>query len=228
MARIEWGAPNSRVYQYGVDRGVLYIPDALGQYVFAHPWDGLISVELGASGPDSEPLYQDGVKYNHLPSIGDLHGTLTAFTYPDAFLPFDGVLDLGIGIMADNQPRDSLFGLSYRTWVGDAESGPRKSYKIHLLYNLMAEPKETAHNTLSDSFDISEFGWDIHSIPMIYPGIRPTSHFIIDSSKTQRYFIDMIEAELYGNDQQNPTLPSMKRLREIFDDRITDVISEPL
>lgn len=228
MARVIWGDASSRVYEYGVDRGVLYVPDDLGNYVFAYPWDGLTAVDIGASGRETSPLYQEGIKYDQVVREGDLEGSISAYTYPDEFAPYEGVRDLGMGILAMDQVRDQLFGLSYRTRVGNAVGGKNFGYKIHLLYNLMATPKESPFETSNEDLSLHEFSWDITAIPMEYPGIRPTAHFVFDSTRMDPYLLNRVENSLYGDETTNPTLPSMSSLYDILVYGVKDIITEPI
>lgn len=228
MARLIWGEASSRLYEYGLDRGVLYTPDENGSYVFSYPWNGLRNVEIGAEGRETRSLYQDGNKHDIVVTEGDLEGSLSAYTYPDEFSEFEGIDELGMGIFAWDQPRHRLFGLSYRTSVGSAEKGKRHGYKIHLVYNLIATPSNTSFETITDTTDPNEFSWDLTAIPVNYPGIRPTAHFVIDSTKAKPYLVKMLENELYGTDTLNPTLPSMARLQEILANGVKDVVTEPV
>lgn len=228
MARLIWGEASSRLYEYGLDRGVLYIPDENGNYVFSYPWNGLRSVEFGSEGLDTKSLYQDGQIFDMIVNEGDFEGSISAYTYPDEFAPYDGVVEMGLGIMATNQPRDRLFGLSYRTSIGSAARGKTHGYKIHLVYNLMATPSKSSFETITDDTDPNEFSWDISAIPISYPGLRPTAHFIVDTTKAHPYIVKTLEQELYGTDEINAALPTMSRLKDILSDVVTDVIIEPL
>lgn len=228
MSRISWGDAPDRLYQYGLDRGVLYTPDDSGEYAFSYPWNGLRKVEITPEGRQTKPLYQDGVKYDVILSEGDFEGSMSAYTYPDEFAEFEGVDELGMGIFAWDQPRKRLFGLSYRTSVGSAANGKGHGYKIHLVYNLIATPSNATFETITDSTDPNEFSWDLTAIPMSYPGIRPTAHFVIDTTKAKLFLVKMLEDELYGTDTLNPTLPSMARLQEILADGMKDVVTEPV
>jgi hypothetical protein len=61
MPRLKWGAVGERVFEAGVDRGVLYVDGADGV-----AWNGLISVSESPSGGELAEYYIDGIKYLQL------------------------------------------------------------------------------------------------------------------------------------------------------------------
>lgn len=228
MSKLLWGQSPNKTYEYGVDRGVLYLPDLQGNYVEAHAWDGLTAVEERSTGGDSISAYQDGIKFNQRNLPGDYEGKLTAFTYPDAFQKYQGYADVGFGVFAADQVVNDYFGLSYRTWVGESTRGQRYGYKIHLLYNLTAVAEDTTYNTMGDKMDAMDFSWALSGVPVSYTGIRPTCHFVLDTTKSDTTFVSNVEKILYGSDDVQPRLPSISELYSFLPDRITDVIIEPV
>src|SRR5689334_11158048 len=117
MSTLVWDGVGDRLYENGVTRGVLYKDDGVGV-----AWNGLISVEE-TSGDSVSPIHFDGVKFNDLVTLGDFEAKLKAYTYPDEFLPYEGVLEEQAGFFISNQPK-SRFGLSYRTLIGSDIGGP--------------------------------------------------------------------------------------------------------
>jgi len=200
MTVLTWDDPGTRVYESGVDRGVLYLPGGLGV-----AWNGLISVDEQVTGNSQDPLYFDGIKYSDVIVPGDFAASLKAYTYPDEFLPFEGTLEVNNGMFVTNQT-PSRFGLSYRTKVGNDESGDA-GYKIHVLYNLLAVPSAKTHETISDSESPIEFEWNITAIPSDAPGYKPTAHLIFDTRKMSPSLLEDIEQTLYGDDITAPSLP---------------------
>jgi hypothetical protein len=218
MTTLLWDQPGSRYYEAGVDLGVLYLPDGSGV-----PWNGLISVSEKVDGNQSSPVYFDGVKFADARAVGDFAASLKAYTYPDEFLEFEGVLGVGNGLYATNQPT-SRFGLSYRTRVGNDEDS-NLGYKIHVLYNLTATPAQKNYQTIIDGSAV-EFEWDITAIPGEVPGFRPTAHLIFDTREMSPVLIEDIETTLYGNELTNATLPDISTLTAFIGSwvilRITD------
>lgn len=180
-----------REFEAGLDHGVLYDPDGTGVV-----WNGLISVEEQFSS-SAEPVYFDGIKFNDIISAGNFAATLKAYTYPDEFLAFEGVLEEQVGMYLADQP-PSLFHMSYRTKAGE------DGYKIHLLWNLTALPITRNYETLSLEVNPSEFEWSITSVPEDVDGYRPTSHLILDSRTLDPELLADIEAILYGDSEADP------------------------
>jgi hypothetical protein len=51
--RLLWDQVGEREYEAGVDRGVLYLPDATGEYDRGFAWNGLTTVTESPSGADA-------------------------------------------------------------------------------------------------------------------------------------------------------------------------------
>src|SRR6476620_3694188 len=95
--RLSWNALGSRLYEVGLDRGVLYLNDGR-----AIPWNGLTGVD--ESGADSAAAYYiDGRPFLHLPKPKEFVATLTAYTYPDEFASVMGVVEATDGMFLDSQ-----------------------------------------------------------------------------------------------------------------------------
>lgn len=203
--RLTWDQVGERFYEVGVSNGVLYKDDRVGV-----SWNGLTSVEESVSS-SVDPVYFDGVKIADVVTIGDVSAKLKAFTFPDEFLPYEGTLQDQSGFYVLNQP-PGRFGLSYKTLIGNDISGTDAGYKLHILYNLTAVPADRKYNTVSDELDPIEFEWDITAIPEEIERFRPTAHVIFDSRKIDPYLLLDIEDILYGTDETEPYLPSLKSL----------------
>jgi hypothetical protein len=208
MTALVWDQPGERVYQTGIDRGVLYLHDGT-----AVAWNGLTDVEE-SSNSESKSFYLDGVKYLEILTPGDFLGKLKAFTYPDEFDAVNGLAEVAPGLTYYEQPSKS-FDLSYRTKIGndlDSEYG----YKIHILYNVIANPDPYTFTTVKDTGDAVEFGWTLTGTPPKIEKFRPTVHVSIDSLKTPANILQTIEKTLYGSNIANPSLPSIQDLTEYF------------
>ena len=79
MSKIIWDEVGSRVYESGLDRGVLYLPDGTSV-----PWNGLTAV-VEKFNRSVNSVYFDGAKINDFVTLGDFSATLKAFTYPEEF-----------------------------------------------------------------------------------------------------------------------------------------------
>ncbi len=200
MTTLVWDEVGARVYENGVSHGVFYGSDNKGV-----PWNGLTSVEE-IINDSVEPLYFDGFKYGDLVVSGDFQGKMKAFTYPDEFLNYEGLVEWLPGFRLSDQPK-SRFGLSYRTGVSD-DLGT-EGYKIHLLYNVLAVPSSKVYNTLSLDVEPTDFEWDISAIPEDIDKFRPTAHVVLDSRKIDPYLLADIERILYGTAETDALLPDL-------------------
>lgn len=115
MTAMKWNTPGSHNHDYGVDRGVLYIPNPLGSdySCAAVPWNGLTSV-AESTARTSKPFYIDGRKFLEQQVPGDFTGTLKAFMYPDEFEAIMGTVEIATGLLLKDQPMKP-FHLSWRT-----------------------------------------------------------------------------------------------------------------
>lgn len=204
MPTLLWDEVGTRMYETGVDRGVLYLQDGS-----AVPWNGLTSVTEKIAGAEGAPIYFDGVKYGDALAIGDFSASLKAYTYPDEFMEVEGVSDAGNGLYLGNQ-QTTRFGLSYRTKIGNDEEGIDFGYKIHVLYNLTAIPVQKSFRATLNA--PVEFEWNITSVPEKVPGFRATAHLIFDTRFMSPFLLQDIEDTLYGDGITEPRLPSLSTL----------------
>lgn len=210
MATLVWDRVGERVFQAGVDRGVLYLHDGT-----AKVWNGLTSVEE-SSGFELKQYHLDGVKYLENLIPGDFQGSLKAYTYPDVFESIGGIDTGFLGLGIYDQPAQS-FNLSYRTRVGNDLEGDAYGYKIHILYNVFAVPDSYAFDTSTDSgVQPIEFSWSLTGTPVKLVGFRPTVHVSIDSNKISSDLLKLIEDTLYGTPTKDPKLPTLQELAEYF------------
>src|SRR5690606_16296301 len=214
MTRLVWDAPGQRIFEAGVDRGLLSVDG--GSPV---PWNGLINVTETPAGGETSQSYIDGYAYDFSVSSTVFSGSIEAFTYPEEFEQCDGTMYYNPsggskGFAFGDQPRKP-FNLAYRTRIGNAEN-PDAGYKLHFVYNAYALPSDKAYDTYSDETEPSTFGWSIQTIPITLTGVRPTSHIFVDSTKTDPGIMGLIEGYLYGSDGISPRFPAMGELQNLF------------
>jgi hypothetical protein len=197
MAALTWDAIGERFYETGVDHGVLYIPDVSGVYALGVAWNGLTSVTETPSGAEPTAQYADNIKYLNLFSAEEFACTVEAFTYPDEFAQFDGLATPEVGVVLGQQPR-KVFGLSYRTQVGNDLEGSGHGYKLHLVYGCQASPSEKAYNTINDSPEAITFSWEVSTTPVPVTGYQPTSLIVVDSRTADPTNLAALEVLLYG------------------------------
>lgn len=204
MAKLVWDETGKRLYETGVDRGVLY-PQVSGAYPNGIAWNGLTGVTESPSGAEATALYANNQKYLSLMSAEEFGATIEAYTYPDEFGECNGEKELTEGVSVGQQKR-SAFGLTYRTKVGndvDADHG----YKIHLIYGALAAPSEKAFATINDSPEAITFSWEITTTPVNVTGMKATATLIIDSTKVSPAALQAIEDVLYGTAEAEARLP---------------------
>ena len=185
MTRVLWDQVGEKVYETGVDRGVLYIPDNTGDYTTGFAWNGLTAVTESPSGAESNKQYADNTVYLNLKSAEEFGATLEAFTYPEEFGQCDGSAAPTAGVRIGQQVRKT-FGLSYRTLLGNDLDGTEYGYKIHLIYGADAAPSERAYGTVNDSPEAITFSWELSTTKVAVGTVKgvkydPCASMTIDS-----------------------------------------------
>lgn len=207
MSRIVWDKAGEKLYETGVDRGVLFLQDPDGTYKNGVGWNGLTAVNQSPSGGDTNDLYADNIKYLSLRAAEDYGATIEAFTYPDEFMECDGSKEIAPGVYAGQQSRRP-FGFSYRTLIGNDTEGEAHGYKLHIVYNATVSPSEKSYGTVNDSPDAINFSWEVSTTPVALPApFKPTAHIEIDSTKANATKLTTLENLLYGTENAEPTLP---------------------
>ncbi len=214
MSRLQWHAPGKRLFETGVDRGVLYVPDVNGAYATGVVWNGLTTVTESPSGAESNKQYADNQVYLNLVSAEEFSATVEAFTYPDEFEQFDGSAELDPGVYIGQQARKH-FGLSYRSLLGNELEGTEFGYKLHLVYGAIAAPSERARATVNESPEAMGLSWELSTTPVAVGTIagkeyKPTAHMTIDSTKADAAALAQLEAILYGTDADATAVPPVE------------------
>lgn len=199
MPKLVWDADSTRLYETGVDHGVLYLKDSEGKYPNGVPWNGLTAITESPSGAETTPLYADNIKYLNLRSAEEFGATIEAYTYPDEFKLCNGEASLAKGVIIGQQSR-KMFGLCYRTKVGNDSDGEDHGYKLHLIYGCDAAPSERGYQTVNDSPTAITFSWTISTTPVNVSGFKPTASIEIDSTKVDADKLKTLEDILYGSD----------------------------
>lgn len=221
MAIISWDQVGDRIFETGVDHGVLYLPNNSGVYDTGFAWNGLVTVTESPSGAESSPQYADNIKYLNLTSSEDFGATIEAFTYPDEFAVCDGTAAPAEGVYIGQQRRKT-FGLSYRTRVGNDLDGTDHGYKLHLVYGALAAPSEKAYGTINESPEAITFSWELTTTPVAVGTIngveyKPTASLVVDSTKVVAADLAALETILYGAAATQPRLPLPSEVIGMFD-----------
>lgn len=220
MATLVWDQIGERLYETGVDHGVLYIPDEAGVYNTGFAWNGLTTVTESPTGAESNPQYADNIKYLNLVSAEEFGATIEAFTYPEEFGQCDGTAAPSPGVLLGQQNRKT-FGLSYRTRVGNDLEGSDHGYKLHLVYGALAAPSEKAYATINDSPEAITFSWEVSTTPVAVGTVggveyKPTAALTVDSTKVDATALASLEALLYGAAAVEAALPTPSEVIALF------------
>lgn len=215
MPRLVWDQVGERLYETGVEKGVVYPLDDAGAYSKGAAWNGLTAVNEAPSGAEATPLYANNKKYLNLMSAEDFGGTIEAYTFPDEFAACNGYIDLAAGVQLTQQTRRT-FGLTYRSAIGNDIVGTDYGYKIHLVYGATASPSEKNNATINESPEAATLSWEFTTTPVDVEGFKPTSHIVIDSTKVNAEQLKALEDILYGSDEGEARLPLPAELATIF------------
>lgn len=217
MSRLlSWDDAGKRLYETGTKMGVLYPWDKTlnagkGGYGNGVAWNGLSAVTESPSGAEATAIYADDIKYLNLFSAEEFGATVEAYTYPDEFAACDGSAEIADGVMAGQQTR-TMFGLCYRTTLGNDTEDNDYGYKLHLIYGCKASPSEKSYQTINDSPEAITFSWEITTTPVAVVGFKPTSVLTIDSTKVPAEKLAQLEAILYGTTAEGAGQPTPARL----------------
>lgn len=227
MTKLAWDKVGERLYETGVNKGVLYIPNDVGVYNNGYAWNGLTAVTESPSGAESNKQYADNIVYLNLISAEEFGGTIEAFTYPDEWAQCDGTALVQPGVAVGQQSRKA-FGLSYQTRLGNDLKGVDYGYKIHLVYGAQAAPSEKAYATINESPEAMTLSWEISTTPTAVGTVggvdyKPTSTLTIDSTKVDATALAALEDLLYGTVGTDPSLPSPAEVLALFAGTVTAV-----
>lgn len=210
--KLVWDQVGEKVYETGVDRGVLYLQDSRGQYPKGVAWNGLTAANDSPSGAEPTKLYADNKVYANLMSEEEYAATIEAYTYPREFSECDGSKEVAPGVYAGQQNRKP-FGFCYRSLIGNDIEGTGYGYKLHLVYGCLASPSESSHGTINDSPEAGTMSWEVSSTPVEVSAVvdgrklKPLSTLVVDSTQTDADKLAELETILYGSDDTEARLP---------------------
>jgi len=201
--RITWDDPLQRFYDSGVSQGVLFTENAPGV-----AWNGLISV-TESSGQTQDPRYFDGQRYLTRNLSAGFAGIISAFTYPDELEPCIGTVGALTG-----QPKQP-FGFSFRT-----------NRELHIVYNALAVAPKSDYKTMDESPDPMAFEWAFTTQPVNISGGKPSAHLVIMVDDAPPAAIADLEVLIYGDDVNDPSLPEVNDIYEIFESHTTFTVTD--
>ena len=216
MAAINWDSSGQRFYETGLDKVVLYTYGNPGV-----PWFGFRSIEESSSGGEKQPYYIDGIKYLNISASEEYTASISAIGAPPEFGPCDGTQLLANGLYVTQQVRQP-FSLSYKSLIGSDTQELGYAYKLHIIYNVLAEPSSRTYGSLQSQPTMDVQTWSLTSKPIPYPGVKPISHIVIDSRETDLYRLSIIESYLYGSILREPMLLNPGQLVAILSGEAVD------
>lgn len=237
MAKLKFDAVGEKTYEHGDKNMALYVTptgeetaEAFSDYKAGVVWNGITALTITASGAEETALWADDIKYGSLRSAEETGLTIESYTRPVAFEACDGTEQILDGVLIGQQPRRS-FGCAFITTVGNDQYGDGYAEKLHLLYNLTANPSERAYTTINDSPEAMTMSWECTSTPIeiVYNNTtyKPTAHIEIDTTKltggmTNTKYLALKDA-LFGTDPvgtegtgTNPYLPKPEKVFAIM------------
>lgn len=220
MSKITWDPVGERLYEIGVDHGVIYPQNASGTYQEGSAWNGLTSVNSSPSGADANKTYADNIEYLVLRGAEEYGGTIEHLFLPDAALPCDGIR-LVNGVEVPSQVR-LPFGFCYRTLLGNDTQFDDYGYILHIIWGATMSPSEKQYATKSDTPEpialSNEFSCQPVTLTTVDPAtnkvLRPCAHLEINSTRVTSESLTTLENKLYGTDAGSgsdgtaPTLPT--------------------
>lgn len=215
MSKLVWDQSGKRLYETGVDHGVLYPIQTGGVYSKGVAWNGLTAVTESPSGADVNDIYADNMKYLGLVGAEKFGATVEAYTYPDEFAECDGSVELVKGATIGQQNR-KVFGMVYRTVVGNDVDGNEHGYKLHLIYGATAAPSEKAYNTINEDPEAITFSWELSTTQVNVTGHKPTASLTIDSTKADPAKLAELEKILFGDTETEPRLPLPDEIAQLL------------
>lgn len=224
MAKLEWDKTGERIYETGLDQGVLYLPNVNGVYDTGVAWNGLTAINESPSGAEPNPQYADNIKYLNLLSAEEFGATIEAFTYPDAFAQCDGTAL--VNNVAVGQQSRRTFGLSYRTLIGNDILGTDFGYKRHFVFGATASPSEKSRSTVNDSPEATALSWDLTTQPTAVGTIggvtyKPTAYLSVSSTKVPAASMAALEQIIHGTAATSPRLPKPAEIIGMFAGALT-------
>lgn len=206
MTKLVWDQTGERLFETGVKQCVLYPLSSAGTYPKGVAWNGVTAITESPSGAEATPLYADDIKYLNLLSNEDFGCSIEAYMYPDEFGECDGSAEIADGVKIGQQKR-KMFGLCYRTTLGNDVDGNDFGYKLHIIYGCLASPSEKAYATINDSPEAITFSWEVTTTPVSVKDFKPTAHLEIYSTKADPTKLASLEDILYGGSDTEARLP---------------------
>lgn len=213
--KLVWDQTGQKKYETGVEQCALYLQDDNGKYPKGVAWNGITGVSEAPSGAEPTNIYADNIKYLSLMSAEEFGATITAYMYPDEFETCIGAEEIAEGVIVAQQDH-AIFGIAYKTLIGNDTKQTKFGYKLHLVYGALTKPSNVDRKTVNDSPEAAEMSWEISTTPVAVPGKKPTAHLTLDSTKMDSAKLAKIESILYGSEDTDARLPLPEEIISIL------------
>ena len=211
-----WDGVGEKIFEAGVDRGVLFKTDSEGAYGAGVAWSGLTAVNESPSGAEENKHYADNIKYASILSAEDFGFTIEAFQSPEEFDECDGTAEVATGVTISQQARKA-FGFCWRTLIGnDVKDVGDLGYIIHIAYGCKAQPSEKSRGTINESPEPTTFSWTVATTPVNVKDFKPTAHLQINSLKVDADKLAAFEEIIYGSGSTAARLPLPDEVASLF------------
>ena len=225
--RLSWDNQGERFYELGVKNCVLYVineeatANSTSQYKKGVAWNGVTEISENREGGDANKHYADNLVYCITRGAEEYGLTINAFQSPVEFDECDGEAFIGNNQYARiGQQKRKMFGLAYRTEIGNDILGEDYGYKIHVVWGCTAAPTERTYSTINDSPDPQELSWEVDCLPVTLDvagqNIRPFSTMVFESRNLSAEQMTQLENKLFGSDNTEPYLPKPEELYTLF------------
>ena len=209
-----WDESGTRLYETGISKGVFYkLSNAA--YPKGVAWPGLTKVAESPEGAEPTALYADNIKYLNILSAEEFKATIEAYMAPPEFAECDGSATLVKGVTIGQQDH-AIFGLCYRTEIGNDTDGTDHGYKIHIIYGAQATPSEKDYNTINDNPEAITFSWEVNTTPVKVTGFKPTASLVINSTEIDPSKLKELEDILYGSETADARLPLPDEIKTLI------------
>ena len=213
---LSWDGVGEKIFEAGVDRGVLYPATAGGTYGEGVAWNGLTAVNESPSGAEENKYYADNIKYASILSAEDFGFTIEAYQSPKEFDQCDGTAEIAPGVTISQQARKA-FAFSWRTLMGnDVNDLGDYGYIIHIAYGCKAQPSEKSRGTVNESPEPTTFSWTVATTPVPVTGKKPAAHLQILSTGVTSSKLTSFEEILYGKGATAPRVPLPDEVADHF------------
>lgn len=199
MTRLDFKAVKGG-YEYGLDRGVLYPPNASGV-----PWVGLSSVDR-KSRYSAEPVYLDGEIVNRKTMVNEESFTVKTYTPPKEFQECVGYKPLVPGVRVGQQAK-LRFGFAYRTI-------DTNGFNLNVVFSASTVPSEKTFTTVSNIPTPTDHVYDCILYSFIIDGVNLSTLTVNNIATPDLY--ESIETILYGSDTSDPALPTKEQLIDLL------------